>query len=132
MDTTKLRLLAAVAGLLMGGGGVIALFVAMTLALAEVMGLIAAAFVVAGTLLVLAAACLLYFLKPYRSVETEAEQVEEATAEALADLPFDTIRTMIRRRPLTVTALALLMGYTLVRNPQAARRHAERFIMSML
>ena len=132
MDITKLRLLAAAAGLLLGLGATLTLFVAATLGLAEVMGLVWAAFTVAMAGLLLAGICLFFFLQPYRSMEEEVDEVEEATADALADLPFDAIRSLVERRPLTTTAIALVLGYTLVRNPQAAQRQAERFIMSML
>jgi apolipoprotein N-acyltransferase len=62
IDETKLRLFAAAVGVLFGLGGVLALFVGITIALAEVMGLAAAAFTVAGIGLLLAAICL--FLLP--------------------------------------------------------------------
>ena len=132
MDTTKLRLLAAATGLLLGFGAILTLFVAATLGLAPVLGLAWSAFVVASVGLVLAGLCLFFFLQPYRSMEEEVDEVEEATADALADLPFDALRSIVERRPLTSTAIALVLGYTLVRNPQAAQRQAERFIMSML
>lgn len=132
MDTAKLRLLAAVTGLLMGLGAILTLFVATTLALAQVMGLIPASFTVAAGGLVLAGLCLFFFLKPFRSIEEEVDEVEEVTAEALADLPFDAIRSIVQRRPLTATAIAMVLGYMLVRNPQAAQRQVERFILSML
>jgi len=132
VDTTKLRLLAAAAGLLLGLGATLTLFVAATLGLAEVLGLVWSAFVVATVGLLLAGICLFFFLQPHRSMEEEVDEVEEATADALADLPFDALRSLVERRPLTSTAIALVLGYTLVRNPQAAQRQAERFIMSML
>ncbi|KCZ89552.1 hypothetical protein [Hyphomonas jannaschiana] len=132
MDQTKLRLFAATVGVLLGLGGVLALFVASTIALAEVMGLAAAAFTVAGVGLLLAAACLLFCLQPFRSMEDEVDEVEDATADALADLPIDALRSFVERRPLTTTALAMVLGYSVVRDPQTAQRHAERFFMSML
>jgi len=132
VDETKLRLLAAAAGVLFGLGGVLALFVAATVALAEVMGLAAAAATVAGVGLLLAATCLFFCLQPFRSMEEEVGEVEDATADALADLPIDALRSFVERRPLTTTALAMLLGYSVVRHPQTAQRHAERFFLSML
>lgn len=132
MDATKLRLFAAIVGVLFGLGGTLALFVASTLALAEVIGMTAATFVVAAVALTLAAICLFIFLQPFRSVEAEVDEMEEATAEALADLPFDTVRNLIQQRPITATAIALALGYSLIRNPQAAQRQVERFFFSML
>ena len=132
MDHTKLRFLAAVVGLLLGLVGTSALFVAATLALAGLVGLTAAAFIVAGSGIVLAGISLFVFLEPFRSMEEEVEDVEDVTAETLADLPFDAIRSFVERRPLTTTALAMALGYSVVRHPQAAQRQAERFILSML
>ncbi|MEZ5987365.1 MAG: hypothetical protein R3B94_15580 [Hyphomonas sp.] len=132
MDHTKLRVMAAAFGILLGLGGTFTLFVAVTLALAEIMSLTAAAFTVAGVALVLGGVCLFIFIQPFRSIEEEVDEVEEVTAEALADLPFNTLRTFVERRPLTTTALALAFGYAIVRHPQAAQRQAERFIMSLL
>ena len=99
MDTTKLRLFAAVAGIVFGLGGVFALAVASTLALAGLMGIIGASFTVAAL---------------------------------LADLPFDAMKSIIEKRPLTVAALALIAGYSLVRDPAGAARHAQRFMLGLL
>jgi hypothetical protein len=65
-------------------------------------------------------------------MEQEVDEVEEATADALADLPLDTLRSFVERKPLTTTAIAMALGYSVVRHPHTAQRHAERFIMSML
>lgn len=132
MDHTKLRLIAAAAGLLLGLGGVLAMFVAATLGLAEVVGLPWAAFTVATAGLVLAGLCMFVCLEPFRSMDEEVDDVEEEVAEALADLPFDTIRTIIQRRPLTMITIALIFGYSLIRNPHAAQRQVERFILSVI
>ena len=132
IDETKLRLFAAAVGVLFGLGGVLALFVGITIALAEVMGLAAAALTVAGIGLLLAAICLFFCLQPFRSMEEEVGEVEDVTADALADLPIDALRSFVERRPLTTTALAMVAGYSVIRHPQTAQRHAERFLMSML
>lgn len=132
MDHTKLRLISGAAGVLLGLGGIFALFVAATLALAEIMGLTAAAFVVAGAGVLLALICLVICFQPFRSMEDEVGSVEDATAETLADLPFETVRAFIERRPLTTTALAMALGYSVIRHPHAAQRQAERFVLSML
>lgn len=132
MDITKLRVLAAVAGILVGLGAILTLFVAATFGLAEVIGMEWSAFAVGSTGFLLAAACLFFCLQPFRSMEEEVEDVEEVTADALADLPFDAVRSFVQRRPLTTTAVAVMIGYSLVSNPRAAQRHAERFFMSML
>lgn len=65
-------------------------------------------------------------------LELVPASIEDATADALADLPIDALRSFVERRPLTTTALAMLLGYSVVRHPQMAQRHAERFFMSML
>jgi hypothetical protein len=132
MDTTKLRLFAAVAGIVFGLGGVFALAVASTLALATILGLVGASFAVAAILLAVACACLYLFLQPTRSSAEEMDNIEDATADALADLPFDTLKSVIEKRPLTVAALALLAGYAVVRDPAAVARHTQRFMVGLL
>ena len=109
MDETKLRIFAAAVGAVLALGGVLALFVAITISLAQVMGLAAAAFTVAGVGLLLAAVCLFFCLQPFRSMEQEVDEVEEATADALADLPLDTLRSFVERKPLTTTAIAMAL-----------------------
>ncbi|WP_430401595.1 hypothetical protein [Hyphomonas sp.] len=132
MDTTKLRLFAAVAGILFGLGGVFSLAVASTLALASVMGLVGAAFTVAALLLSVACLCLYLFLQPQTSSSDEVDNMEDAAADALADLPFDAIQSIIEKRPLTVAALALIAGYSFARDPAGVARHAQRFMVGLL
>ncbi|WP_373004858.1 hypothetical protein [Hyphomonas sp.] len=132
MDTTKLRLFAAVAGIVFGLGGVFALAVASTLALASMMGIVGASFTVAALLLSAACACLYLFLQPQRSSSEEVDNIEDAAADALADLPFDAIKSIIEKRPLTVAALAMVAGYSLVRDPAGVARHAQRFMLGLL
>lgn len=132
MDTTKLRLLAAVAGIVFGLGGVFALAVALTLALATVIGLVGACFTVAALMMSAACACLYMFLQPARSSGDELDTIEDATADALADLPFDTLKSIVEKRPLTVAALALVAGYSVARDPAGMARHAQRFMVGLL
>ena len=126
MDETKLRIFAAAVGAVLALGGVLALFVAITISLAQVMGLAAAAFTVAGVGLLLAAVCLFFCLQPFRSMEQEVDEVEEATADALADLPLDTLRSFVERKPLTTTAIAMALGYSVVRrSPHEQLGHGQ-------
>ncbi len=132
MDTTKLRLFAAVAGIISGFGGMFALSVAGVLALASVIGLTAACFAVAAILIAIAATMLYIFLLPYRKSSEEIDDLEETTASALADLPFDTLKSLVQKYPVSVSAGAMLLGYTLVRDPRTATRHAQRLLLGLL
>ncbi|MBU2082971.1 MAG: hypothetical protein KKB75_03955 [Alphaproteobacteria bacterium] len=132
MDTTKLRLFAAVAGIVFGLGGVFALAVALTLALAIYLGTVGATFTVAALFLSAACICLFLFLQPNRSSADELDDIEDATADALADLPFDALKSIVEKRPLTVAALALVAGYSVVKDPAAVARHAQRFMVGLI
>ncbi|KCZ65377.1 MULTISPECIES: hypothetical protein [Hyphomonas] len=132
MDATKLRLFAAVAGIVSGFGGMLALSVAGVLALSSVIGLIAACFTVAALLIGIAALMLYIFLLPYRKSSEEIDDLEETTANALADLPFDTLKSLVQKYPVSVSAGAMLLGYTLVRDPKTATRHAQRLLLGLL
>lgn len=132
MDTTKLRLFAAVAGTLFGLVGAFALAVASTLALAGIMGIVGASFTVAALLLAAACGCLYLFLQPQTSSSDEVDKMEDVAADTLGDLPFDAIQSIIEKRPLTVAALALVAGYSVARDPAGVARHAQRFMIGLL
>ena len=76
--------------------------------------------------------CLFLFLQPNRSSADELDDIEDATADALADLPFDALKSIVEKRPLTVAALALLAGYSVVKDPAAVARHAQRFMVGLI
>jgi nucleoside permease NupC len=109
-----------------------ALSVAGILALASVIGLTAACFTVAAILVAIAALMLYIFLLPYRKSSEEIDDLEESTANALADLPFDTLKSLVQKYPVSVSAGAMLLGYTLVRDPKTATRHAQRLLLGLL
>ncbi len=132
MDATKLRLFAAVAGIVCGFGGMFALSVAGILALASSIGLTAACVTVAAILVAISALMLYIFLLPYRKSSEEIDDLEESTANALADLPFDTLKSLVQKYPVSVSAGAMLLGYTLVRDPKTATRHAQRLLLGLL
>jgi hypothetical protein len=124
--------MAAAAGLVFGLGGTFALCVALTLALATYLGMVGACFTVAALMLAAACACLYIFLDPGRSSADEIEDIEEATADALADLPFDALKSLVEKRPLTVAAIAMVAGYSLVRDPASVSRHIQRFMVGLI
>ena len=127
-----MRLLAGIAGALFGFCGLVALAVAGTAALAAAIGFVPAVFAMAGLFLVIAGAAFLFFLLPGKSVEEEIHQAEELGSEALADLPIDTLKHFVSKRPLTATAIALVAGYSLIRNPHSIANHAQRALLHLL
>ena len=110
----------------------IALSAATALALSSAMGLTAALFTVTVILIAITAVMLYLFLQPQHTLSEEIEGLEESTANALADLPFDTLKSLVEKHPLTITAGAMVLGYTLIRDPQAASRHAQRLLLGLL
>lgn len=132
MDATKLRLFAAGIGIICGIAAVFALSAAGAIALSSVMGWAAAVFTIALILVAITMLMIYLFLQPYRTSSEEIEDLEETTANALADLPFDTLKSIAQKYPLTTSAGAMLLGYTLIRDPQSASRHAQRLIMGLL
>ncbi|CAN0538993.1 unnamed protein product, partial [Scytosiphon promiscuus] len=47
-------------------------------------------------------------------------------------LPFDTLNSLVQKYPVAVTAGAMLLGYTLVRDPKTATRNAQRLLLGLL
>lgn len=113
MDPAKQRLFAGIGGALFGFTGIFALMGAFALYLSTFMG-DALAFALTGLTFILVGVAFLYvFLKPGKAASKELDQLEDATADALADLPFDTLKSMVEKRPLAMTGIAALIGYTL-------------------
>jgi cytochrome c biogenesis protein CcdA len=113
MDPAKRRLFAGIGGALFGFTGIFALMGALAFYLTTFMN-DASAFALSGLTFILIGVALLYlFLKPTKAASKELDQLEDATADALADLPFDTLKSMVEKRPLAMTGIAALVGYTL-------------------
>lgn len=132
MDKAKLRLLAGVSGGVFGFAGILALSAGVTLLLSQWMPMWVAGFSTGGVLFVIAAVCLVFFLDLFKSSEEELDQFEDATADMLADLPFDTIKAIVEKRPLTAIGVAALAGYAATSDPDRAVKNAERFVMGLL
>lgn len=132
MDKAKLRLLAGVSGAVFGFAGILALSAAFTLILSQWMPMWAAGLTTGGVLFLVAALCVLFFLDIFKSSEEELDQFEDATADMLADLPFDTIKAIVEKRPLTTLGIAALAGYAATSDPDRAMKNAERLVLGLL
>ncbi len=131
-DKAKLRLMAGAGGALLGFASVLFLALGLAVFLSEYIGWTGGAIVVGAILLCLSILALAYFIAPFKDVENEVSQFEEATADALADLPFDTIKALVEKRPVTALSVAALIGYSTTRDPGNAVKNAERMVMSIL
>ena len=132
IDSAKLRFIAGAGAALFGLVGVCALGVAAVLALEPVTGMVVAAALVGSLLSLLAVICLILLARPETTAEEEMAKIEHLTAEALADLPFDTVKALIEKRPMACLAIAATTGYTLSRDPEAAARNLRRAVSGLL
>lgn len=132
MDTAKLRLIVGCCGLLFGFAGLVTLGVALVVALIPLIGLIGATIAVALAFLSFASACIYISLLPKRATEDEMEGLEAMTADAIADLPINTVKSFVEKRPLAVTGIALLLGYTMWKNPNDLPRIFHRTLLGLL
>ncbi|WP_300376898.1 hypothetical protein [Henriciella sp.] len=132
MDAAKLRIIAGAGAAFFGLAGTTALTVAGVLALIPVMGLLWATVTAASVLLFVACICVLVFLKPGKSTEEELDQFEHATADMLAELPFDAISSLVEKRPLTAASMALAAGYLLVSNPDQASKGLQKIMDELM
>lgn len=131
MDSAPLRILGGVAGIMFAFAGIMLLALAATLALAGPFGLPIASLIVGALLMLTAGAAVYFTLKPLASSMLEVDQIEEATADALADLPFDTIKSLVEKRPIAAISIAALAGYSMTKDPQNATKNAERLVMGL-
>lgn len=132
MDVAKLRLIAGAGAVFFGFAGVTALTIAGVIALIPVIGLLWSTVSVASILLALACICVVIFLKPGKSTEEELDQFEHATADMLADLPFDAISSLVEKRPITAATMALAAGYLIVSNPDQAAKGLQKLIDELI
>ena len=132
MDPAKIRISFAVGGAMFGFAGICVLAVAGSLAIANYLPLELAVLIVGATLFIVGAVLIFLGLKILKPAEKELDQLEEATADALADLPFDTIKSMVEKRPLAITGLAAMVGYSMADDPGAAGRTLQRTILGII
>jgi uncharacterized membrane protein len=132
MDAAKLRLSLAVGGAMFGFAGILVLAIAGSLALANMLPIEIAVLIVGMVLFAIGAIAIFFGLKVLKSAEKELDQLEEATADALADLPFDTIKSMVEKRPLAITGLAAMIGYSMADDPGATGRTLQRTILGII
>lgn len=132
MDRAKLRLLAGTGGVVFVFTGLVALSVALIIVLSEPLGMALAVTSVALVFVGLGCVGLYIFLMPHRPTDAEINAVEEAGADALADVPVDTLKSFVSKRPVAATASALLLGYTMTRDPKNAARQAQRMFLQLL
>jgi nucleoside permease NupC len=132
MDPAKLRLFYGIAGGLTALVGFSALAVAFAVALAAPLGWAGAVVATALVFLVTSGILMVLCLKPTKPAEAELHQLEEATSQALADLPFDTFQSVVNKRPITVAIGAMVVGYMVFRNPGNALKAGQRILSALL
>lgn len=132
MDVAKLRIIAGAGAVFFGFAGVTTLTVAAVIALIPLIGLLWATVSVASLFLFIACICTLVFLKPGKSTEEELDQFEHATADMLAELPFDTIAALVEKRPIAAASIALAAGYLVVSNPEQAGKGLQKLIDQLI
>ena len=132
MDPAKLRIVLAVGGAMFGFAGILVLAVASALILQMFMPLAIAATITGGSLLIFGGALIFTGAKLLKPAEKELDQLEEATADVLADLPFETLKSMVEKRPLALTGLAAFVGYSMADDPGSAGRTLQRTILGII
>ena len=133
MDPAKRRLFAGIGGALFGFTGIVALLISFSLYLTPLLGAPSAAALSGLIFLTVGAILMFVFLKPMKSAQAELDQFEDATADALADLPFDTLISMIEKRPLAMTGLAAALGYSLANDrDQIGGKALQRVVLGLI
>ena len=131
MDKAKLRIMAGAGGALLGFAGVLFLSFSLAALVAHFFGWVIGALAVGIMLVICSLLGISYFLAPLKTAEEEIEQLEEATAEALAELPFDTVKALVDKRPLMSVSVAALIGYSVANDPKNAASHAQRLAFGL-
>lgn len=132
MDAAKLRLAAGAGGAFFGFAGVMALGFAVYQSLQDWLGPLWAAWVVTAMLLVIASVCVALSIRPLKSTKDEIRSLETAATEAISEMPYNAVASLVDRRPYASLGVAMLIGYALVRDPEESLRHAQRVVTSLV
>ncbi|WOI52913.1 hypothetical protein [Parvularcula sp. LCG005] len=132
MDKAKMRLFAGAGGTLFGFAGLASLGVSLTIVLSSAVGLALAVTIIAVVFLAIACLCFYLFLLPNKSTEAELDQLEHAGAEALADLPIDTLKYFVTRHPIASAGLAAVVGYALLHDSKETTNTLHRLVQRFL
>lgn len=132
MDTTKLRLIAGAGATFFGLAGITAFTIAAVIALVPLIGLLWATLAVASVLMAIALVCVVIFLRPGEPASEELEDFENATADFLAELPFDTVASLVERRPMAAATMALAAGYLVVSHPEQTAKGLQKLVDELI
>jgi hypothetical protein len=126
------RVFGAVAGALLGLGAFVLACQALTLALIDRLGTVGGLSAAAATLLALAVIAFWFVSRPSAEVAAETEEAKSAAAGMIAGLPMDAVMSAIRKHPVAIVLAALLLGYTLIRDPGKAMRQMQSIVLGLL
>jgi ABC-type uncharacterized transport system permease subunit len=132
MKAVQTRLIAGVAGVLMGLGGLVLACNGIRLALIDALGPVWGTLAAGGLFLAIAAASFWYVFLPNRAVKQEVSEATSAAAGAVAGLPLDALATLVRSKPLIAVLAAIMIGYGLVRDPRGALRQAQSLVLGLI
>ncbi|HBH90210.1 hypothetical protein [Ponticaulis sp.] len=116
----------------MGFAGILFVSGALAVFLASVMGWGFAILAIGALLLLGAGLGIAYFAEPFQDIDEEFQELEDAAADALADLPFDTLKSIVDKRPLTSVSIAAIAGYSVANDPSNATKQAQRLMFGLL
>ena len=132
MSAITFRVFGAVAGALLGLGAFVLACQALTLALIDRLGTVGGLSAAAATLLALAVIAFWFVSRPSAEVAAETEEAKSAAAGMIAGLPMDAVMSAIRKHPVAIVLAALLLGYTLIRDPGKAMRQMQSIVLGLL
>ncbi len=116
----------------MGFAGILFVSGALAVFLASVMGWGFAILTIGALLLLGAGLGIAYFAEPFQGIDEEFQELEDAAADALEDLTFDTFKSIVDKRPLTSVSIAAIAGYSVANDPSNATKHAQRLMFGLL
>lgn len=132
MSAITVKVVAAIAGALLGLGAFWLACNALTHALTGWLGTIGG--LAAASALLAAFAFLAFWILFRRSEEvaTETEEAKTAAADMLAGLPGEAVMSIIRKHPVTAILAAVMIGYSLIRDPGRVMRQLQSIVIGLL
>ncbi len=132
MAAIKFRVFAAIAGAVMGLGAFVLACQALTTAMINWLGPTGGLTASAGILAVLALAAFVIVSRPIPEMDEEMDEAKSAAADMFAGIPGEAVLSLVRKHPITVVMAALMLGYTLIRDPGRAMRQFQSIVVGLL
>ncbi len=132
MSAIRFRVFAAIAGALLGLGAFVLVCQALTVVMIAWLGTVGGLMAAAAILALFAFIAFWVVSRPNPEMAEELDDAKSAATDMLAGIPGDALLSLIRNHPVTAILAAVMMGYSLIRDPGRVMRQLQTLVVGLL